>query len=231
MTTANTGTQNDEENEITIHDRTVVSDNDSQTITGIDISKKRSDDKEGQPERKRFVTVTDKETGSVSMEEVDAQQYEVMTSTDRTSTVDAAVSPTAASDDIVERSDVYSMTKEECDVHDNYNHLWAAVTAEFTDEVGNLSWASVSAALISLVGSSSITGGAAAVLVAAITAVGGLAAIVTDTYELTFGASEWDQSLVIHDQAMYSARVAPGYHKEYGELTTISGYVGHPAHD
>ncbi|WP_440766697.1 hypothetical protein [Natronorubrum sp. DTA7] len=226
---ANGGNKDDTEDGLSINDRTIIEEDKSEAVVAVDITNTdESLTENGSPERKRFVAIVDKESGSVSMREVTSQQYDRASNTNRMSALSTEITPTA-DDDVVERSEAYSHKKEECDVYDDYNHTWAAITAEFTDEVGTLGWTTVSAALISLIGSSSITGGAAAVLVAAVTLAGGLAAIVTDTYELTFGASEWDQSLIIRDQAMYSARASTGYRKEYGELTTISATNGHPA--
>lgn len=65
---------------------------------------------------------------------------------------------------------------------------------EFTDEVGDPGWQSVSAARIALIESSSLSRGTSAVLIAIVTAIGGLTAIVADTYELAVGGAEWDKT-------------------------------------
>jgi hypothetical protein len=114
---------------------------------------------------------------------------------------------------IIERSDTCEHDDGNCAVYD-YTHIWAAVTAEFPNEIGDLSWAGIGAALISLIGSSSLSAGASAVLVAGVTVVGGIAAYVTNTYAITFGVEEWDETLAGYDQALYSTKVAGGYNKK-----------------
>lgn len=219
------------EDEITINDRTVLSETENKVVTAIDIS----NEKENRTDRKRFITIVDKESGSVSMTKAGAEQYESLTDDPEVTASGTEVATSsngvtiAAEDEIVERSDVYAHAKGSCALYDGHTHQWAAVTAKFVDQIGDLSWGAISAALISLIGSSALSAGASAILSAAVATVGGIAAYVTDTYALTFGAEEWDKSFFHGSYAMYSARVAPGYHKSEGELTTISAFQTHPS--
>lgn len=221
--------------EIELHDRTLIAESDEKAVWGIDLSKNRNsrwqersaqNKKPEKSTRKRFVVTVEKNSGAASMGQVSTQKYESLAANDKLS-VESNEVTIAADDDIVVRSDVYAHDNGSCAAYD-YTHVWAAVTAEFTDEVGDLGWQSVSAALIAVIGSSSLSGGVPAVLIGIVTAIGGLAAIVTDTYELTVGGAEWDKTVGGWNQTMYSSRAAPGYHKGEGELTTIVVSPGHP---
>lgn len=218
----------EEDDELTLNDKTIIYEDEEKTVIGIDLSKSDGEDRHGNSTNRKYsIATVKKESGSVSIREVSSQEYDSLTSDDELTVLSTGTTSSVADDDIIVRSDVYSHEKGECDAIENYTHLWSAVTAEFTDNAGDLGWGTISAALISLVGSSSLSAGASAILVGAITAVGGVAAIVTDVYELTFAASEWDQSIVYDDLAMFSAKIAPGYHRSEGELTTISVSTGH----
>ncbi|OAQ51687.1 hypothetical protein HTG_16650 [Natrinema mahii] len=220
-----------DQEKVNLNDNTVLFEDKNKRIIGVDLSK--TSDKKGEEntaDRRRFITVTDKESGSVSLEEVSAQRYdeltnkEEMTAAGTQGTTAANSSPVTTADDaaVVEYSDTYWHNKGSCDVYDDHTHVWAGVSAQFANEIGDLSWASVSAALISIVGSSSLSAGISAILVAGITFVGGVAAYVTNTYALTFGVEEWDQSALIKQIPMYSIRTAPGYHLDEDELKTIT---------
>lgn len=102
---------------------------------------------------------------------------------------------------------------------------------EFTDEVGDPGWQSVSAARIALIESSSLSRGTSAVLIAIVTAIGGLTAIVADTYELAVGGAEWDKTTWGWNQITHSSRAESEYHKGEGELTAIGVSPAHPGRE
>ncbi|NEU57907.1 hypothetical protein [Halorussus sp. MSC15.2] len=234
--TATKGKQKNGTNGLTIHKKTVLSENNDKTVFALDITvNKGSSTSGGDATRKRFITTVKKPSGAVSVSEVNSQKFDKLTSsgevsiasTDNEVSVSSGTVTVKSDTDIVKQSDVYAHNNGQCAAYD-YTHRWAAVTAEFVNEVGDLGWGSISAALISLVGSSSLSAGASAILTGVIALVGGIAAYVTNTYSITFAGAEWDESAAGWNQTMYSARVAGGYHKSEGELTTISTAPGHP---
>lgn len=233
--------QKDDQRGLAINEKTVLINDNNKTVYALDITNNQE-----QSSRQRFLTTVNKENGKVTLSEVGAQQFNKLTSTNdskissndsrvKASKVDGGGMRVATNEvtitadtPIIERSDTYEHDDGSCAVYD-HTHLWAAVTAEFANEVGDLSWAAIGAALISLIGSSALSAGASAVLVAGVTVVGGIAAYLTNTYAITFGVEEWDATLAGYDQALYSTKVAGGYHKSDGELTTIDINSGHPS--
>lgn len=86
--------------------------------------------------------------------------------------------------------------------------------------MNDYSWTAIAAALIALVESALLSGG--------IALVGGIAAIVSGTDTITFGAQEYDISKFGWNQTMYSAKVAAGWRRSRSALTTVSTAPTHP---
>lgn len=224
---------------LTINQRAADTGEDGRDVHILDITNNEK------RERKRFVGVVGREGSAVHLTEVNEPKFRAVASvvdsdvsatdsTVGTESVDDGVRISAddvtvlADRPIIQRSDVYRDTNGECDAYD-YTHKWAAVTAEFPNAVGDIGWGSVAAGLIYIVGSANVPVWVGSLLVGAISAVAGIAAYVTNTYTLTFGAPEFDKSAAGWTQTLYGVQIDGGYHKGKGEMPVVMSYPTHPA--
>ncbi|MCT9094695.1 hypothetical protein [Haloarchaeobius sp. HME9146] len=209
---------------LSLADRTVLASTDDTTVVAVSIAKNGR----GQSVSPRdaaadnYVYDIDTETGSVSFAEVDGKKYEALTNGPSTMTVESAKDEvsTMGDTDIVQRSTTWGYYVGGCAAYSGHNHRFQAISAEFNQRVNDYSWTAIAGALTTLTSSALLTGG--------ILLVGGIAAIVSDTDTITFGAEEYDVSQWGWNQTMYKASVAAGWERSRGALTTISSAPTHP---
>ena len=215
-----------DEKKLSISDRTVVTASDDSKIVAVSVARRRGNRSYSatDAETENFVFDVDTEDGSVSYTKVEGKQYESLTNSRSAMSVESAreeVSLMGDDDtDIVERSTTWGTDLGTCDAYSSHTHRYQAISAEFDQRVNDYSWTAIAAALIALVESALLSGG--------IALVGGIAAIVSGTDTITFGAQEYDISKFGWNQTMYSAKVAAGWRRSRSALTTVSTAPTHP---
>lgn len=172
-------------------------------------------------ERFNFVFAIDPTDGSASYTKVTDRRYRTLVSSEHSTPDSVQGPPIGTFDDIIQRSTEYAYNLGDCIKHDGYEHLYAAVSVEFHDDINNYSWLAIAGALAATVSNP--------VLVAAISLAGGIGAIESDTDTITFAGQDYDVSKWGFTVSGYKAMVNAGWKRDRDDLITISHGPSHPA--
>ncbi len=130
-------------------------------------------------------------------------------------------------DDIIEEWGYWVEPDGGCDDHDGYTHAYFGITFELTEGADGIAGVTLTSAVGALVGSIAPGAGTIAGTIAGFT-VGMLNYLTSDT-SYTISVNEWDQSLVVTDQAMHTVAGANSYDEtNKSNQTRFSVSPGHP---
>jgi hypothetical protein len=166
------------------------------------------------------------ETGDLSVQEVDKSAYKSLKNGGGGSTPSTEAVQPMDNEGVIERHETVSDTTGNCSVYNGYSHHFKGIAVEFTQRVNDIGITTAAAAIAVYIESAGLG--------VAVTVIGGVIALISDTDSVTVGVNEVDTVFgVVPNQKVVGA-VGYGVTDEskFVSPSDVSGIVspGHPFH-